>query len=290
MSDDREETDIMTMGKIDEGDSNALMNASFPKLEAMSVNAGVGSQDDDGSHVRSPKLTVLASVSEQLVFGQDDLLGEASHGQSHQDMMDSMLAPLPVGLAGEIMSAVEHQMNAPMEGMPHSSMSRSSGPRRQSLGMTDDDERAQRPHKCDVCPMAFKRKWDLKRHMLIHGDTRSFKCELCQKDFRLKTTLDSHYLTHVDNGLKPHKCDICGMSYKRVNSLYLHKQRVHAPDGKVICNFCGKTFTSHGWLVKHQAATHQGIPSGSLPSTSALGTLGNTDLGTGLSSKSSSDL
>ncbi|KAJ1464929.1 hypothetical protein T484DRAFT_1648919, partial [Baffinella frigidus] len=40
-----------------------------------------------------------------------------------------------------------------------------------------------RPHKCTVCPMAFKSPGNLEQHMRTHSDDRPHKCTGCLKAF-----------------------------------------------------------------------------------------------------------
>jgi uncharacterized Zn-finger protein len=42
----------------------------------------------------------------------------------------------------------------------------------------------------------FKRKYELRAHLIIHSDKRDFKCEICNKGFKRPDTLRDHKLAH----------------------------------------------------------------------------------------------
>ena len=52
-----------------------------------------------------------------------------------------------------------------------------------------------RKFSCDECNKRFARQNDLKRHLLIHSNSRPFKCEYegCDKAFRQRSALTIHH-------------------------------------------------------------------------------------------------
>ncbi|CAG9328824.1 unnamed protein product [Blepharisma stoltei] len=57
----------------------------------------------------------------------------------------------------------------------------------------------ERPFICDMCPLRFKRKQYLQRHMAVHSGDRNFVCEACHKTYKYKKGLNRHISkTHVD--------------------------------------------------------------------------------------------
>ena len=43
--------------------------------------------------------------------------------------------------------------------------------------------RGEKPHVCKDCKKTFRRPFDLKKHMLVHSDERSFQCTEFQRSF-----------------------------------------------------------------------------------------------------------
>lgn len=84
-----------------------------------------------------------------------------------------------------------------------------------------------RPYKCDLCPLAFKVKLILKRHMLIHTTPVNISCSMCSKKFRRQDDLDAHLRSHLQ--------------YR-----------------KFACTFCSQTFVTSGGLKSH-IGVHNGL-------------------------------
>nr|XP_018902151.1 PREDICTED: uncharacterized protein LOC109033817 isoform X5 [Bemisia tabaci] len=85
----------------------------------------------------------------------------------------------------------------------------------------------ERPYKCDECPSAFTKISNLNDHKAsVHSDLRPFKCNLCDASFKLKSAVKPHQLS-VHSNLRPHSCDLCDRAFKLRSDLYYHKRRVH---------------------------------------------------------------
>ena len=94
----------------------------------------------------------------------------------------------------------------------------------------------------------------------IKNNTRK-TCDVCQKCVSNSTVLKYHKLAKhgiEDPSIKEQKCDICGMTFKRLFSLKSHKRIVHE---KILltCDMCKKEFTTEDSLRSHVNAVHEGI-------------------------------
>ena len=72
---------------------------------------------------------------------------------------------------------------------------------------------------------------------------------------KLTTKYDGKY--DMSNGLKPHKCEICGRSFTQRGGLNQHLL-IHSGDKPYTCDICGKKFTQSGNLKSHKVI-HTGI-------------------------------
>lgn len=63
--------------------------------------------------------------------------------------------------------------------------------------MTDTKER---PFKCHECPKAFRRKAEVKRHMMTHSEKKPFQCGKCGKSYKVRISLKKHLMTHMPEG------------------------------------------------------------------------------------------
>ena len=88
------------------------------------------------------------------------------------------------------------------------------------------DDHPDRKHFCDVCPMAFKEKYNLDEHLKVHSGVKPFMCEQCGKRFTRSSDLTNHKRIHT--GERPFKCEVCGMAFKQAGALKRHLKR-HKP-------------------------------------------------------------
>lgn len=77
---------------------------------------------------------------------------------------------------------------------------------------------------------------------------RPHKCDVCGKAFMRMNHLNSHYLQHT--GLKPHKCDFCGKSFTQIGTLNRHAIS-HTGNRAHKCDVCGKSFVQSTHLKNH---------------------------------------
>ncbi|XP_050544970.1 zinc finger protein 1 isoform X2 [Daktulosphaira vitifoliae] len=62
----------------------------------------------------------------------------------------------------------------------------------------------QRPHKCDVCPKAFKHKHHLTEHKRLHSGEKPFQCSKCMKRFSHSGSYSQH-MNHRFSYCKPYR-------------------------------------------------------------------------------------
>lgn len=85
----------------------------------------------------------------------------------------------------------------------------------------------ERPYACTICPIAFKRRYDLQQHHLaVHEKRRPFACPVCGAAFSHAGTRSKHVRT-VHEKVKPFPCDSCDMRFSERGNLSKHRQRLH---------------------------------------------------------------
>ena len=112
-------------------------------------------------------------------------------------------------------------------------------------------------HSCDHCPLMFKRRQQLNRHVktkhvLKHEDKSSkiFYCAECRKEWPSKHTYISHMKCH--KGLLKHKCTDCSAAYTLKTDLRYHVLSKHKQEYRFWCFLCGKGFVLNSFLNKHK--------------------------------------
>ena len=103
-------------------------------------------------------------------------------------------------------------------------------------------------YKCEECQKRFTRKFDVKRHMLSHTQTRQYKCSICVKTFLHSNDLKNHQYVHTTE--QRYGCDFCGKKFKMLKRMQRHVKNVHS---KLTfeCEYCHKTFKSNDSLNMH---------------------------------------
>lgn len=80
-----------------------------------------------------------------------------------------------------------------------------------------------------MCQFRFRRKHELKQHMLSHTGERKFPCKICGKVFHRNATATEH-LNSVHYGKrrkKSYTCDLCGQIFVRPKLLRKHLWKLH---------------------------------------------------------------
>ena len=128
-------------------------------------------------------------------------------------------------------------------------------------------------NSCAHCPESFASKSALKQHLTTHG----FVCQNCCEVFATKERLEQHMQDH----LKDLRCELCDKEFSTASACKVHVKRVHFADvecGKsdknftsqagpkaldegqksmLVCDACGKSYTSLPKLRNHIMYDHQ---------------------------------
>ncbi|XP_025768373.1 telomere zinc finger-associated protein [Puma concolor] len=129
--------------------------------------------------------------------------------------------------------------------------------------------RSEQVFTCSVCQETFRRRMELRVHMVSHTgempykvrlglspgpNERPYVCEFCSHAFTQKANLNMHLRTHT--GEKPFQCHLCGKTFRTQASLDKHN-RTHTGERPFGCEFCEQRFTEKGPLLRHVASRHQ---------------------------------
>ncbi|XP_061433559.1 early growth response protein 1-like isoform X2 [Lethenteron reissneri] len=95
-------------------------------------------------------------------------------------------------------------------------------------GHAPEGHAAERPYRCHVCGLTFKRLAHVQRHQHTHTGEKPHRCGACGRAFALFSTLKLHRRTHT--GERPYRCDVCGQTFSHHYSFKRH-QRTHARVG-----------------------------------------------------------
>lgn len=94
---------------------------------------------------------------------------------------------------------------------------------------------------CDFCKKSYFRERYLKRHrMNAHLESKRLKCPLCPKEFRAVYNLKQHLHLHSDE--KSYICmfEGCNKRYRQRPGLQQHIRRIHKENMKLICPYCNE--------------------------------------------------
>nr|XP_029721388.1 LOW QUALITY PROTEIN: zinc finger protein 2 [Aedes albopictus] len=120
---------------------------------------------------------------------------------------------------------------------------------------------------CTECDKKFRTNERLQGHLRTHLGLKAAVCNLCGKEFHKFYNLKLHMKRKHSDAKNEFRCDFpdCGLSYSTKQGLTNHQKR-HDPNfiqpvqKRVVCDQCGKTFSTAGALKKHNY-----IHSGDMP-------------------------
>lgn len=106
--------------------------------------------------------------------------------------------------------------------------------------------------QCPKCNKVFKDKTLLRWHMnKTHAPLVPSQCDVCSLIFKNNGRLILHMKNvHVEAIFE---CDICQRKFRQKKNLKIHIMKVHVREAKFICTACGRKFTGHTSLKRHEA-------------------------------------
>jgi len=119
---------------------------------------------------------------------------------------------------------------------------------------------------CRICGFTFFHKKDLRKHMLVHANEKTFQCHLCGKSFASATAMNKHITNH--NQAKPYKCNKCNRAFATQEKLIKHGilHDASARLNSFVCTTCSVPFTRYSNLMRHcLAQNHPAPPIDSFP-------------------------
>lgn len=118
---------------------------------------------------------------------------------------------------------------------------------------TDNLSFFSRQYPCDLCNVAFKAPFQLKRHNRKHTQERNYACTYCEKRFIDKATLDRHFVVHFRE--RNVECKFCGKRFQSNLGLQNHVG-IHTLERKFKCGLCTLAFITSSAASVHRR-THR---------------------------------
>lgn len=104
-------------------------------------------------------------------------------------------------------------------------------------------------YKCTQCDKTFTRERNLRRHAIVHSETRPFNCDFCQKGYNRYDNLRQHIVS-------------CYLSTEEGKSRYGTErppelmeeleQRIRKQGKTYDCQICGDSFNAYKQLIEHR--------------------------------------
>ncbi|OWK08400.1 ZBTB48 [Cervus elaphus hippelaphus] len=125
--------------------------------------------------------------------------------------------------------------------------------------------RSEQVFTCSVCQETFRRRMELRVHMVSHTG------EMPYKQFMQKKDLQSHMIK-LHGAPKPHACPTCAKCFLSRTELQLHEAFKHRGEKLFVCEECGHRASSRNGLQMHIKAKHSsGRLASAWPVSLALG-------------------
>ncbi|GAB1289287.1 Telomere zinc finger-associated protein [Apodemus speciosus] len=109
---------------------------------------------------------------------------------------------------------------------------------------------------CSVCQETFRRRMELRVHMVSHTGEMPYKCSSCAQQFMQKKDLQSHMIK-LHGAPKPHACPTCAKCFLSRTELQLHEAFKHRGEKLFVCEECGHRASSRNGLQMHIKAKHR---------------------------------
>ena len=104
-----------------------------------------------------------------------------------------------------------------------------------------DDPATLSERTCTVCQKVYSTKKNMELHRnAVHSGVKPFKCDQCGLEFARKES----FKRHSHSGFKPFLCSVCGKTFARRHIRDVH-ERAHYGDKRYSCSYCEKRFTSN---------------------------------------------
>nr|XP_045007236.1 telomere zinc finger-associated protein isoform X2 [Jaculus jaculus] len=109
--------------------------------------------------------------------------------------------------------------------------------------------RSEQVFTCSVCQETFRRRMELRVHMVSHTGEMPYK-------FMQKKDLQSHMIK-LHGAPKPHACPTCAKCFLSRTELQLHEAFKHRGEKLFVCEECGHRASSRNGLQMHIKAKHR---------------------------------
>ncbi|KAB1268846.1 Telomere zinc finger-associated protein [Camelus dromedarius] len=116
--------------------------------------------------------------------------------------------------------------------------------------------RSEQVFTCSVCQETFRRRMELRVHMVSHTGEMPYKCSSCSQQFMQKKDLQSHMIK-LHGAPKPHACPTCAKCFLSRTELQLHEAFKHRGEKLFVCEECGHRASSRNGLQMHIKAKHR---------------------------------
>ncbi|CAL4146166.1 unnamed protein product [Meganyctiphanes norvegica] len=107
-----------------------------------------------------------------------------------------------------------------------------------------------KPFICETCGFSFVTNTQLKSHFRTHTQEKIYGCNICGKKFGANSNLRVHISSHTKE--KRYFCSECPYSTYARWTLNVHLKTVHSTNRPHKCMVCGNTYKTKGNLQKHQ--------------------------------------